>query len=124
MLITSEVAINLDTSKKQVVTVSKSSVMWTGKRSVVYVKTSIDEPIFEMREVRLGNELEEKISVRVLENTSPGESIFSLSAIIGDWLNAIKKGHHSTITILPPVQTISQIINELETALSAVLTAV
>ena len=29
--------------------------MWTGERSVVYVKTNPNEPIFEMREVTLGN---------------------------------------------------------------------
>ena len=31
-----------------------SAVMWTGERSLVYVKTNTNEPIFEMREVTLG----------------------------------------------------------------------
>lgn len=35
--------------------IPKSAVLWTGKRSVVYVKVSKDEPVFEMREVDLGN---------------------------------------------------------------------
>lgn len=35
--------------------VPKTAVMWTGKRSLVYIKKSADEPIFEMREVVLGN---------------------------------------------------------------------
>jgi len=37
------------------VIVPASAVMWTGERSVVYVKTNPNEPVFEMREVALGN---------------------------------------------------------------------
>ena len=37
------------------ITVPATAVMWTGERSVVYVKTNPDQPVFEMREVRLGN---------------------------------------------------------------------
>jgi Cu(I)/Ag(I) efflux system membrane fusion protein len=36
------------------VVVPASAVMWTGERSVVYVKTNPNEPVFEMREVTLG----------------------------------------------------------------------
>jgi len=32
-----------------------SAVMWTGERSLVYIKTNPNEPVFEMREVTLGN---------------------------------------------------------------------
>lgn len=32
-----------------------SAVLWTGERSLVYIKTSPNEPIFEMQEVTLGN---------------------------------------------------------------------
>lgn len=42
-----------------------SAVMWTGERSLVYVKTSSDQPIFQMREIILGDrtgELYEVIS--------------------------------------------------------------
>ena len=38
----------------QTLMVPKTAVMWTGKRSLVYIKTSPDEPVFEMREVVLG----------------------------------------------------------------------
>lgn len=38
-----------------VVTVPASAVMWTGKRSLVYVKTNPNEPVFEMREITIGN---------------------------------------------------------------------
>ena len=32
-----------------------SAVLWTGERSVVYIKTHPDEPIFEMQEITLGD---------------------------------------------------------------------
>ncbi|TKD65175.1 efflux RND transporter periplasmic adaptor subunit [Flavobacterium sp. ASW18X] len=36
-------------------TIPASAVMWTGERSLVYIKTNPSEPVFEMREVTLGN---------------------------------------------------------------------
>lgn len=36
-------------------TIPASAVMWTGERSLVYIKTNPNEPVFEMREVALGN---------------------------------------------------------------------
>ncbi|WP_103068195.1 efflux RND transporter periplasmic adaptor subunit [Aquimarina sediminis] len=44
----------VETNTKQF-TVPSSAVLWTGERSVVYVKTNPDEPIFEMREIVLKN---------------------------------------------------------------------
>jgi len=41
---------------KTIISIPKTAVLWTGKRSVVYVKKTGTEPIFEMREVTLGNE--------------------------------------------------------------------
>ncbi len=44
--------------KKNALTIPKSAVMWTGKRSIVYVKVpNTDIPLFELREVRLGESL-------------------------------------------------------------------
>ncbi|NAY90793.1 efflux RND transporter periplasmic adaptor subunit [Muricauda sp. JGD-17] len=43
--------------------VPSSAVMWTGERSLVYVKVNRDEPIFEMREVMLGARNGENIEV-------------------------------------------------------------
>ncbi|SDD90481.1 membrane fusion protein, Cu(I)/Ag(I) efflux system [Pricia antarctica] len=43
------------TQMEDAVVIPASAVMWTGERSVVYVKTNPDEPVFEMREVTLGN---------------------------------------------------------------------
>ncbi|MGB5236579.1 MAG: efflux RND transporter periplasmic adaptor subunit, partial [Flavobacteriaceae bacterium] len=52
MFITGTVA--LPESADQEITVPSSAVMWTGERSVVYIKRSPEEPIFEMREVKVG----------------------------------------------------------------------
>lgn len=35
--------------------VPASAVLWTGERSLVYIKTNPNEPVFEMRKVTLGN---------------------------------------------------------------------
>ena len=35
--------------------IPKSAVLWTGKRSIIYVKTKVNEAVFEMREVVLGD---------------------------------------------------------------------
>lgn len=40
----------------QAIKIPATAIMWTGKRSVVYVKTNPDEPVFEMREVLIGNQ--------------------------------------------------------------------
>ena len=45
--------------KDTTIIIPESSVLWTGERSVVYLKTNPNEPIFEMREVTLGDMLNE-----------------------------------------------------------------
>ncbi|MFC2128610.1 efflux RND transporter periplasmic adaptor subunit [Bacteroidota bacterium] len=46
---------------KESIIIPKSAVMWTGKRSVVYVKVpDMSEPVFEFREVLLGEDLGDK----------------------------------------------------------------
>jgi len=45
-------------SESQII-IPASGVMWTGERSLVYIKTNPNEPIFEMREVTLGNRVGE-----------------------------------------------------------------
>ena len=44
-------------SKKNEISIPKSAVMWTGERSAVYVKVEENKPVFEMREIQLGNEM-------------------------------------------------------------------
>ncbi|MFL1013087.1 efflux RND transporter periplasmic adaptor subunit [Flavisericum labens] len=41
----------------EVLTIPASSVLWTGERSVVYLKTNPNQPVFEMREIKLGNQI-------------------------------------------------------------------
>jgi Cu(I)/Ag(I) efflux system membrane fusion protein len=54
--------------------IPRSSVLWTGKRSVVYVKQQgTDDPVFKMREVELGPMLSE--SYVVMNGLSEGEEI-------------------------------------------------
>ena len=44
---------NLDEYKNMLV-IPRSAVLWTGKRSIVYVKQPGDEPVFKIREIELG----------------------------------------------------------------------
>ncbi len=53
--------------------VPKTAVLWTGKRSVVYVRTRPGEPVFEWREVELGKETGD--SYEILSGLRPGEEI-------------------------------------------------
>ncbi|NJB71019.1 Cu(I)/Ag(I) efflux system membrane fusion protein [Saonia flava] len=60
---------------EQVATLSvpSSAVMWTGERSVVYLKVKADEPVFEMREVTVGARKGEQMEV--ISGLSLGEEI-------------------------------------------------
>ena len=42
---------------KEGINIPASAILWTGERSVVYIKTNPDEPVFEMREVQLGSRI-------------------------------------------------------------------
>ncbi len=56
------------------IVIPKSAVLWTGKRSIVYVKQpGSDEPVFKMREIELGPMLGE--SYVVTDGLSEGEEI-------------------------------------------------
>ena len=54
MFVTSKVALSKSAENESQISVPASAVLWTGVRSLVYVKTDLNEPIFEMREVTLG----------------------------------------------------------------------
>ena len=47
----------INANTEEIVTIPASAVLWTGKRSVVYLKSNDNEPIFEMQEVILGNRI-------------------------------------------------------------------
>ena len=60
--------------KGNAIVVPQSAVLWTGKRSLVYVKTpNTTEPTFKMREVTLGNYLQN--SYEIVEGLSEGEEV-------------------------------------------------
>ncbi|WP_026450182.1 efflux RND transporter periplasmic adaptor subunit [Aequorivita capsosiphonis] len=54
MFVTGKVVMSKSTNLEAPITVPATAVLWTGNRSLVYVKTNPDEPVFEMREVILG----------------------------------------------------------------------
>ncbi|WP_288955460.1 efflux RND transporter periplasmic adaptor subunit [uncultured Polaribacter sp.] len=60
-------------SNDEVLTIPASSVLWTGERSVVYLKTNPDQTVFEMREVVLGNQIGNEYEV--LEGLFAGNEI-------------------------------------------------
>ncbi|MFD2563024.1 efflux RND transporter periplasmic adaptor subunit [Aquimarina rubra] len=62
-----------DSENNSVITIPKSAVLWTGERSVVYVKMESDEPVFEMKEVTLGNANAD--SYQILDGLSNDEEI-------------------------------------------------
>ncbi|MCI2228259.1 efflux RND transporter periplasmic adaptor subunit [Polaribacter sp. MSW13] len=63
----------VSSSNDGVLTIPASAVLWTGERSVVYLKTNPDQTVFEMREVVLGNQIGNKYEV--LEGLFVGNEI-------------------------------------------------
>jgi Cu(I)/Ag(I) efflux system membrane fusion protein len=73
MFATGIVSSTLDEYRNNVV-IPRSAVLWTGKRSIVYVKQpGTDEPIFKIREIGLGPMLGENYVV--IDGLSEGEEI-------------------------------------------------
>ena len=64
---------NLNTNDKQLLRIPASAILWTGKRSVVYVKTNPNEPIFEMKEITLGNKI--GATYEILKGLKNGDEI-------------------------------------------------
>ncbi|MGK0379269.1 efflux RND transporter periplasmic adaptor subunit [Patiriisocius sp. Uisw_017] len=54
---------NALSNKEQRLMIPSSAILWTGERSVVYLKTNPDEPIFEMKEITIGKQLGEQYEV-------------------------------------------------------------
>ncbi|SFC38315.1 membrane fusion protein, Cu(I)/Ag(I) efflux system [Flagellimonas taeanensis] len=57
----------------EAIVVPQSAVLWTGERSVVYVKAQDDEPVFEHREVKLGKSRGDQYEI--LEGLQNGDQI-------------------------------------------------
>ena len=60
-------------NKEQVLTIPSSAILWTGKRSVVYLKTNPNAPVFEMRKITLGTMVGDYYEV--LEGLNKGDEI-------------------------------------------------
>ncbi|MGB7785873.1 MAG: efflux RND transporter periplasmic adaptor subunit [Salinimicrobium sp.] len=73
MFVQGEIATSGVTGEEQTLIIPKSAVLWTGERSLVYVKPMPTEPVFKMREVQLGRALGE--FYEVLEGLENGEEI-------------------------------------------------
>lgn len=62
MFIEGRVSVATKTSSERI-SIPTSSVLWTGERSVVYVKPNPQEPVFEMQEVQLGTKIGDRYEV-------------------------------------------------------------
>tara|TARA_R110002073_G_scaffold220418_1_gene380554 strand:- start:37093 stop:38856 length:1764 start_codon:yes stop_codon:yes gene_type:complete len=71
-----------NTDEKELVTIPATAVLWTGKRSVVYIKPKSDASIFEMREISLGNKI--GANYEVLSGLSNQEEIVTNGAFTVD----------------------------------------
>lgn len=63
----------MTTIKEQILSIPSSAVLWTGERSLVYVKADANQPVFEMREIVLGNQM--GTSYEVIEGLNNGDEI-------------------------------------------------
>ncbi|HUH29352.1 efflux RND transporter periplasmic adaptor subunit [Gelidibacter sp.] len=73
MFVTSKVQVGKSTNQQLLISIPATAVLWTGNRSLVYVKTNPDEPIFKMREVELGPKNGEFYTI--LDGLSNGEEV-------------------------------------------------
>jgi len=60
-------------SKEQPLMIPSSAILWTGERSVVYIKTNPEEPIFEMKEITIGKQLGKQY--QVIDGLKNGDEI-------------------------------------------------
>ncbi len=81
MFATGLVKSNLAEFKNKLV-IPRSAVLWTGKRSIVYVKQAGDEPVFKIREIELGPQLGN--SYVVSNGLADGEEIVTEGAFSVD----------------------------------------
>jgi Cu(I)/Ag(I) efflux system membrane fusion protein len=66
-------------SSEEVVTVPSTAVLWTGERSLVYVKdTSVSPPVYMPIEVSIGRQLGDE--TEILEGVFPGETVVTNGA--------------------------------------------
>lgn len=83
MFVNGSLQVSTNGKGKRQMLVPKTAVMWTGKRSIVYVKVPDSEiPSFQYREIELGERLGE--SYQVLEGLESGEEVVSYGSFTID----------------------------------------
>lgn len=73
MFVKASIETSGESPSKSTLSIPKSAVLWTGERSLVYVKTNPEEPVFEMREIKLGTAMGD--SYQVISGLDGGEEI-------------------------------------------------
>lgn len=73
MFVTAKVQTSKGNAAQSQITIPATAVLWTGSRSLVYVKTNPNEPIFEMREVTLGTKNGDVYSI--VDGLNNGEEV-------------------------------------------------
>jgi len=63
----------ISASKSNALSIPTTAVLWTGKRSVVYIKSNPNDPVFEMREITLGDQIGDNF--QVLEGLNNGDEV-------------------------------------------------
>ena len=128
MFVTGRIAVE-GSEGNTALTVPASAVMWTGERSLVYVKTRADEPVFEMREVTLGNRVGDSFIIE--SGLETGAEIVTHGTFTVDaaaqlqgkksMMNA-EMGDRNTTSSQPTVVRVSEkFLRSLEDALSSYL---
>ncbi|WP_405368504.1 efflux RND transporter periplasmic adaptor subunit [Nonlabens sp. Asnod2-A12] len=82
MFVTGKIKTSSTPAVSKSVTIPASAVLWTGKRSIVYVKMSPNQPVFEMREITLGNRSGD--NYQVVDGLENGDSIVTNGAFTVD----------------------------------------
>ncbi|MGB2225533.1 MAG: efflux RND transporter periplasmic adaptor subunit [Polaribacter sp.] len=73
--------LTLETASETVM-VPSSAILWTGKRSLAYVKTKADQPVFEMRTIQIGKKIGD--AYEVINGLQSGEEVVSNGAFTVD----------------------------------------
>ena len=74
--------LNVSMGKSMSLSVPASAILWTGKRSVVYIRSKPNESIFEMREVQIGTKTGSHY--QVFEGLKSGDEIVTNGAFTVD----------------------------------------
>lgn len=82
MFVTAQLEKGANTTADENLYVPSSAVLWTGERSVIYVKAKADGPVFEMREVMVGAKNGELVEVTF--GLDAGEEIVTNGAFTVD----------------------------------------